>query len=159
MWFETTRRDFEENILRRKSSAGIHQSSTFANQSIIEFGGGGTNFKLQTSGTMMNFENARQLSLIIGQGDLINDDLPPRSSSSSDDEEGDEAEKFKNTFLNNKKTFFQFKSNRDEQLDDLAEEDCFDKKTPKVLSSNGNSDNEDDDEEEKENRPHLRTNL
>ena len=116
MWFETTRRDFEENILRRKSSAGIHQSSTFANQSIIEFGGGGTNFKLQTSGTMMNFENARQLSLIIGQGDLINDDLPPRSSSSSDDEEGDEAEKFKNTFLNNKKTFFQFKSNRDENL-------------------------------------------
>ncbi len=170
MWFETTRRDFEENILKRKSSAGIHQSSTFANQSIIEFGGGGTNFKLQTSGTMMNFENARQLSLIIGQGDLINDDLPLRSSSSSDDEEGDDAEKFKNTFLNNKKTFFQFKSNRDEnllikqseeqeQLDDLAEEDCFDKKTPKVLSSNGNSDNEDDDEEEKENRPHLRTNL
>jgi hypothetical protein len=28
------------------------------------------------------------------------------SSSSSDDEEGDEAEKFKNTFLKNKKGFF-----------------------------------------------------
>ena len=114
MWFDVTRREFEENILKRKSSAGIH--GTFANQSIIEFGGG-TNFKLQTSGTMLNFENTRQLSLIIGQGDLngITSDLPMQSSSSSDDEEGDEAEKFKKTFLN-KKGFFQFQSQRQDNL-------------------------------------------
>jgi hypothetical protein len=44
MWFDVSRREFEENMLKRKSSAGIH--ATFANQSIIEFGSGGTNFKL-----------------------------------------------------------------------------------------------------------------
>jgi hypothetical protein len=46
MWFENAKLEFEENMLKRKSSAGFQHSNTFANQSIIEFGGGGTNFKL-----------------------------------------------------------------------------------------------------------------
>lgn len=52
---------------------------------------------------MVGFENHRQLSVIMGGGEInLNDDFLGNSSSSSDDEGGDEAEKFKNTFLKNK---------------------------------------------------------
>jgi hypothetical protein len=44
MWFDIARKDFEVNLMKRKSSAGLGAMNTFANQSIADFGS--ANFKL-----------------------------------------------------------------------------------------------------------------
>lgn len=101
MWFDIAKKDMEVHLLKRKSSAGLVAQNTFVNSSLVEFGG--SNFKLQTSGTMVGLCNNRNLSIIIGGGDANDcDGLFADSSGTSSDEGGDEAEKFKNTFLKNK---------------------------------------------------------
>ena len=54
-WFDIAKRDMEVYLMKRKSSAGLVAQNTFANQSIGDFGN--TNFKLQTSGTMLGYNN------------------------------------------------------------------------------------------------------
>jgi hypothetical protein len=102
LWFDIARRDLEANRLKRKSSAGF-VTNTLVNQSLADFVGITTNknnnYKLHTSGTMLGLSGQRNLSIIMGGGD-INELMS--SNSSSDNEGGDEVEKFKNTFLNNK---------------------------------------------------------
>ncbi len=54
--------------MKRKSSCGLVESGTFAhNLSLADFGK--TNFKLQTSGTMLGLNNNRNLSIILNQRD------------------------------------------------------------------------------------------
>ena len=75
------------------------------------------------------------------------------NTSSSDSEGEDEAEKFKNTFLKNGSKFYLFSKQQENLLvrpgQIEEEEEDFNKKTPKVLSSNGSDD-------EKEDRPLFR---
>lgn len=76
------------------------------------------------------------------------------NTSSSDSEGEDEAEKFKNTYLKNGSKYHLISKQNDNLLikpetEIEEDEEDFDKRTPKVLSSGENS----DDEECKENRP------
>ncbi|CDW89659.1 UNKNOWN [Stylonychia lemnae] len=156
-WFEIQRKDMELYLMKRKSSAGLVHQNSIVNQSLIDFAN--ANFKLQTSGTMLGLNNQRGISVIMGGGMDANEQeniLQGGSSSSSDDEGGDEAEKFKNTFLNSKSgTKFMFQQGKrnsnllikaSEQYD---QEEDFNNLTPKVLSDN---DDGSDNEKKKENR-------
>lgn len=66
MLISVAKRDLEVSKMKRKSSCGMVESSTFGhNLSLADFGK--TNFKLQTSGTMLGLANNRNLSMILAQ--------------------------------------------------------------------------------------------
>lgn len=148
MWFDIASKDLELHLLKRKSSAGLVASATMGAHSVMDLGS--QNFKLQTSGTMLGLGRNRNLSIIL-QGEADNTQVLGSSQSSSDDE----AEKFKNTFLKNSSKYLLFQSRQESNLlVKNKEEEEFDQKTPRVLSSRGSS-----EEEEKEDRPLQRLNF